>query len=241
VAWLVAECRHLGVDLRLDTVADAAGVTALAPDVVMIATGGSPRVPELTDGADLVVTTWDVIGGAVTPSRGQVLLFDDHGTEDALSCAERMIAAGSTVEIVSPDRHIGQEVTGTAYPSYLKTFYEHGVMLTPDHRLTAVRQTQDGRLEAELRSDYTKSSIHRIVDQVVVEHGTHPNAELYFALLDGSRNGGELDLDTYLAGRSQTKVVNETGSYVLYRLGDAVASRSIHAAIYDARRLAMTL
>ena len=241
VDWLVSECRHGRVDLRLDTLADETLVTSLEPDVVLVATGGRPRYPEMTEGEDLVATTWDIIAGSIGASSGDVLMFDDHGTEDALSCVERMVVAGSSVEIVTPDRRVGHEVTGTAYPSYLTTFYEHRVRMTTDHRLVAVRRTVDGRLEVDLRNDYANSTVQRVVDQVVVEHGTVPNAELYFALRDGSGNGGELDLDAYLAGLPQERVVNRAGTYDLFRIGDAVASRSIHAAIYDARRIAMTL
>ncbi len=241
VDWLASECRHAGVELRLGILAEASDVAALDPDVVIVATGGRPRLPTLAEGEDLVVSTWDIIGGAVTPTRGSVLVFDDHGTEDALSCAERLVAAGSTVEIVSPDRHIGLEVNGTAYPRYLTTFYEAGVRMTPDHRLVAVRRTADRRLEVDLWNDYTLTTTQRVVDQVVVEHGTLPNDELYLALQPGSRNDGEVDLDAYLAGRPQGLVANPDGTYQLFRIGDAVASRNIHAAIYDARRLAMVL
>ena len=241
VDWLAAECRLLGVDIRCDTVADGPDVTALEPDVVIVATGGRPRSPRLVEGEDLVVSTWDIIGGSALPTRGEVLVYDDHGTEEALSCAERLVAAGSSVEIVSPDRHVGQEVTGTAYPAYLKTFYEHGVRMTPDHRLVAVRRSADGRLEVELSNDYTGGSARRTVDQVVVEHGSLPNAEVYLALVDGSINGGELDLDAFIGGRPQALVTNESGRYQLFRIGDAVASRNIHAAIYDGRRIAMAL
>jgi hypothetical protein len=142
---------------------------------------------------------------------------------------------------VTPDRHVGHEVTGTAYPSYLSTFYAAGVRMTTDHRLVAVRRTADRRLEADLWNDYTRSTSRRVVDQVVVEHGTLPNAEVYLDLRDGSCNGGELDLDAYLAGRPQERIVNGSGTYALFRIGDAVASRNIHAAIYDGRRIAMAL
>jgi 2,4-dienoyl-CoA reductase-like NADH-dependent reductase (Old Yellow Enzyme family) len=239
--WLASECRLLGVDIRPGIIADAADVAALAPDVVIVATGGSPRIPDLTQGADLVVSTWDIIGGSVTPSPGEVLLFDDHGTEDALSCAERMASVGSTVEIVTPDRHVGHEVTGTAYPAYLKSFYGLGVRMTPDHRLRAVRRDATGRLAVDLWNDYTASPSHRTVDQVVVEYGTAPNDELFFELAAGSRNGGELDLAAYLAGRPQERVVNGDGTFALFRVGDAVSSRNIHAAIYEGRRIAMVL
>jgi 2,4-dienoyl-CoA reductase-like NADH-dependent reductase (Old Yellow Enzyme family)/thioredoxin reductase len=241
VDWLVAECRHAGVELRFDTVADVADVTALGPDVVIVATGGTPRLPDLTEGEDLVVSSWDVIGGEVTPSRGEVLVFDDHGAEAGLSCAERMAAAGSTVEIVTPDRHVGLEVTGTDYPAYLSAFYAAGVRMTPDHRLRAVRRTADRRLEVDLWNDYTRTMTQRVVDQVVIEYGTVPNDEIYLGLAPGSSNGGALDLEAYIGGRPQTLVSNPDGTYQLFRIGDAVSSRSIHAAMYDARRVAMTL
>jgi 2,4-dienoyl-CoA reductase-like NADH-dependent reductase (Old Yellow Enzyme family)/thioredoxin reductase len=241
VDWLASECRALGVELRRNTVADAADIVALDPDVVIVATGGRPRIPPLAAGEDLVTSTWDIVGGSVTPSRGEVLVYDDHGTEDALSCVERLLAAGSTVEIVTPDRRVGQEVTGTAYPSYLTTFYAAGVRLTPDHRVTAVRGTADRRLEVDIRNEYTGTTTQRVVDQVVVEYGTVPNSEVYAALREGSTNGGELDLDAYLGGRRQELVTDSAGTYQLFRIGDAVASRNIHAAIYDARRLAMAL
>ncbi len=241
VEWLVAECRVLGVDLRFGVVADGDVVAALAPDVVVVAAGGRPRVPVLSEGEDLVVSTWDIVGGAVSPTRGEVLLFDDHGTEDALSCAERLVAAGSSLEIVTPDRHVGHEVTGTAYPAYLGTLYAAGVRLTPDHRLRAVRRTADRRLEVDLWNDYTRTTTQRVVDQVIVEYGTVPNDEVYLDLVPRSSNGGEVDLEAYIGGRAQTIVSNPDGAYQLFRIGDAVASRSIHAAIYDARRIAMVL
>ena len=50
-----------------------------------------------------------------------------------------------------------------------------------------------------------------------------------------------MDLEAFIAGRPQTRVVNEGGTFQLFRIGDAVASRNIHAAIYEARRIAMML
>ncbi len=241
VDWLVSECRILGVDLRFDTVADGPAVLALRPDVVVVATGGRPRTPPLVEGEGLVATTWDIIGGTVTPSTGAVLLFDDHGTEDALSCAERLISAGASLEIVSPDRYVGYEVTGTTYPAYLGTFYEHDVRLTPDLRMTAVRRTADRRLEVVLSSEYTGTDQVRLVDQVVVEHGSLPNDELWEDLRPGSSNDGELDLEAYLAIAPQAHVTNPDSTYALFRVGDAVASRNIHAALYESRRLALAL
>ena len=234
--WLIAEGKLLGVQMRLGTLANAEDVMALDPDVVVVATGGLPRTSFLAEGEHLVATTWDIVSGSIRPTSGTALLFDDHGTEEAWSCAERMVLAGSQVEIVTPDRHVGYEVTGLSYPSYLAFAYEHGVTMTPDHRLTAVRRSGAG-LECDLWNDYTKKTVSRVVDQVVVEHGTEPNADVYFDLVGESCNGGEVDLDALIGGRPQPR----GPGFQLFRIGDAVASRNIHAAIYEARRLCKDL
>jgi hypothetical protein len=71
----------------------------------------------------------------------------------------------------------------------------------------------------------------------VVEHGTLPLDDLYFALKEGAVNRGEVDYQALIAGRPQAISSNPEGRYRLYRIGDAVSSRNIHAAIYDALRL----
>ena len=77
----------------------------------------------------------------------------------------------------------------------------------------------------------------READQIVVENGTQPLEDLYFDLKDGSTNRGEVDLGQMIAGAAQTVTRNPDGRYTLWRVGDAVASRNIHAAVYDSLRL----
>ena len=50
-------------------------------------------------------------------------------------------------------------------------------------------------------------------------------------------NLGEIDHGALLANRPQAIVRNPPGRYRLFRIGDAVSSRNIHAAVYDAIRL----
>jgi 2,4-dienoyl-CoA reductase-like NADH-dependent reductase (Old Yellow Enzyme family)/thioredoxin reductase len=238
VQWLEAEARKLGVSIRVNAYAEAAEVLALNPDVVIVATGGVPDLPTPLR-EDLVVTSWDVLAGDVR-AGGRVLVFDDHGNDQALGTAERLAVSGSEVELVTPDRMVGQEVIGTLYPAYLEAFYRSGVRLTPDHRLQDVRRGPDG-LVAVLRNEYTGDTVERIVDQVVVEHGTVPNDELYLELRDSSSNRGEVDLAAFVHAEPQRLATNPEGRYRLFRLGDAVASRNIHAAMFDARRLALSI
>lgn len=49
----------------------------------------------------------------------------------------------------------------------------------------------------------------------------------------GSVSRGEVGLDALVAGRFVDVVKNPQGKYRLYRVGDAVASRNVHAALCD--------
>jgi 2,4-dienoyl-CoA reductase-like NADH-dependent reductase (Old Yellow Enzyme family) len=239
VDWRVEQCIALGVDFRFNTYAEAEDVLAERPDVVIVATGGLPDTSFLEDGEELVVTGWDILSGAAEPG-GEVLLFDDNGAHPGMMAAEAIAAAGARLQFVTPERVLAPEIGGTNYPVYFKAFAEHGVDVTLNARLTAVRR-QGNKLVAVLYSEYAQTSEERTVDQVVVEHGTVALADLYFALRDGSVNRGEVDIPALLAGRPQTLVTNPAGRYRLFRIGDAVAGRNIHAALYDALRLCKDL
>lgn len=89
IDWRVSELDRLSVDVRSDTIADAATVMALDPDVVLVATGGLPQLPDLESGADRVSSSWDVLGGDVTPT-GSVFFFDETDTRITLN--QRLLA-----------------------------------------------------------------------------------------------------------------------------------------------------
>ena len=98
--------------------------------------------------------------------------------------------------------------------------------------------SRDGnRLKARIGTDYSSHADEKSYDQIVVNYGTRPLDELYFDLREASVNRGEITQAELLAGKPQTIVTNPEGSFRLFRIGDAVSSRNIHAAIYDALRL----
>ncbi len=239
VDWRVAECKRLGVEIRYDTFADADLVAALEPDVVIIATGGQPQLPELEFGADRLVTSWDVLGGDVTPT-GDVLLFDDNGTHSALSAAEMIALSGAKLEIVTPERMFGIEVGGMNHVPYARVFNETDTRITLHQRVLGVRP-EHGRLCVELGSDHTDHRSVRHVDWVVADHGTAALADVYFELKSQSSNLGAVDYGALMEGRPQSLVRNSDGAFQLFRIGDAVSSRNIHAAVYDALRLVKDL
>ncbi len=253
VDWRVSEAKHSGVEFRYGVWADAATVLAEEPDVVVVATGGLPDRSFLPAPAqDLVLDTWDVLGGlgATGPRPGQrVLVYDDHGGEPALDAAEHLARLGVQVELATPERTVGVSVGSMNSPAYLRAFAEHGVALTVARRLVDVRRARPdvpaeagGRLVAVLASDYAPDRpVERVVDHVVVEHGTLPHDDLYHELVPASTNRGEVDHDALLAGRPQDVVTDPDGRFALFRVGDAVASRNIHAAVYDSLRLCTTV
>jgi NADPH-dependent 2,4-dienoyl-CoA reductase/sulfur reductase-like enzyme len=235
VDWRLDELTRLGVDQRFNSYAERDDVLAEDPDIVIVATGGLPNLSFLDAGEDLVTSSWDILNGDVLPG-GEALLYDDNGAHPGMSCAERMARRGAKLEIVTPERSLAPDIGGINYPSYFRAFAEHGVAITLNERLLEVRR-EGNKLAAVLFSDYAKTTRERIVDQVVVEHGTVPLDDLYFALKEGALNRGEVDLDALIAGAPQALTANPDGRYRLFRIGDAVASRNIHAALYDAIRL----
>jgi 2,4-dienoyl-CoA reductase-like NADH-dependent reductase (Old Yellow Enzyme family) len=233
--WRAERCQALGVSLRFNTWAEAEDVLAEDPEIVVVATGGLPNTGFLEAGADLVASSWDILSGDAKPAA-EVLLYDDNGAHPGMQAAEVLAEAGARLEIVTPERFFAPEIGGLNHVAYARCFQEHGVTITINMRLVSVRR-EGNKLAAVLGSDYTERAAERLVDQVVVEHGTLPLDELYFALKEGSVNRGEVDYQALIAGRPQAVAGNPEGGYRLYRIGDAVASRNIHAAIYDALRL----
>ncbi|MCX7355182.1 MAG: NADH:flavin oxidoreductase [Alphaproteobacteria bacterium] len=232
--WLEQQVGKLGVEVRLGTAATADAVVGEKPDIVVVATGGRPNKGEI-GGGEHVISTWDILEGRIAPGAN-VLLFDDHGGHQGPSVAEMMAGRGSQVELVTPERQILQEIGGTNFPIHLRELYKKGVVLTPDTRLLSVYREGNGFV-AVLRNEYTHAEEERVVDQVVAEHGTLPNEDLYFALKPRSTNLGEVDLGALTGNRPQALVNNWDGAFQLFRVGDAVASRNVHAAIYDSLRL----
>jgi len=237
VGWLAGELEHLGVDVRVNSPVDEADVAREEPDLVIVATGGWPDTGFLEAGEDLVLTSWDVLSGRGSV-RGAVLIYDDNGREHASSVAEFLADHGvADIELVTPDRLVAQDLAATTGPAHLRMLYENDVRMTTDHSL--VRVVEDGgRLRAVLRNVFTRQEVERTVDAVVTEHGVVPNEDLYLALRGGSENHGVIDIDALISGAPQPTTV---GGYVLYRVGDAVASRGIAAGIHEARRLCQTI
>jgi len=237
IDWRMAQCAARDVEFRFNTWAEAEDVIALNPDVVIVATGGLPNTELFEAGRenDLVTSSWDIIAGDVKPGQS-VLIYDESGDHPALMAAEVAAAAGSSVEIITPDRTFAPDVMAMNLVPYMRALQDKDVTFTVTRRLKDV-QRDGNRLKAIIGTDYGDHTSDKTYDQVVVNYGTMPLDALYFDLKPMSSNGGAVDYDALIDGQPQDMRRNDGGTFQLFRIGDAVSARNTHAAIYDALRL----
>lgn len=236
IDWRISQCEKYDVTFRFNTWAEADTIEAENPDVVIIATGGLPHTEVLARGNELVISSWDIISGDVKPGTN-VLIFDDAGDHAGLQAAEFLAKAGAKVEIMTPDRSFAPEVMAMNLVPYMRSLQKHDVTFTVTYRLEAVDKSGN-QLVAHVGSDYGGIAKQSSFDQIVVNHGTIPLDELYFELKPNSSNLGEVSHDQLLQGEPQSVIRNPEGKFQLFRIGDAVAARNTHAAIYDGLRIA---
>ena len=237
IDWRMAQCAARDVAFHFNTWAEAEDVTALEPDVVIIATGGLPNVELFESGKDqdLVVTSWDLIAGDVKPGQN-VLIYDESGDHPGLMAAEIAAQAGAKVEVMTPDRTFAPDIMGMNLVPYMRALQDKDVTFTVTRRLKGVER-QGNMLKAVIGTDYSDNMSDQLHDQVVVNYGTLPMDDLYFALKPLSSNLGAVDYDALIDGKPQGLSRNPEGQFQLFRIGDAVSARNTHAAIYDALRL----
>ncbi len=239
IDWRMEACRKNNVKFIYNTFADKEIIINQNPDVVIIATGGVPNLNNLEEGSELVSSTWDIISGSIN-IEDDVILYDDNGSYPALQAAEMILNKGANLEIITPERFFSPEIGGLNHVYYAKKFIEHDVLISINKRVLKVSK-EGNRLSAMIGSDYSTKTQKKKTSQVVLEHGTIPNSALYFELKKNSKNLGEVNYKSLIKGKLKEKVNNENGKYFLYRVGDAIASRNIHASIYDSLRICKDL
>lgn len=237
IDWRVQELKRLGVQTVLNHYVESDDLLA-DWDVVIVATGGLPAAPDVTGGG-LAIDTWDVLSGARRP-KGRVMVYDDHGGNQALDAVESLALAGTEVVLVTPERTVSPDVGTLTASTYFDVLARRDVTVTTMRRLRHIERTPNG-IDVTLGVDGSDATQVCRVDAVVAEMGTLPVSEVYDELVHSSTNGGAIDLPSLLDGRPQTLVRNPEGTFQLFRIGDAVASRNAQAAIIDAARLCRTL
>lgn len=236
----------LGVHIHVNAYAEAYEILALNPDVIILATGGLPSFGAVEGAENTALTPWEVLDGSA-PGQGRYLIYDETGSQSGPSAAEHLLSQGAEVEFVTPDRCLAADVGVTNHAIHLRNIYQAGGEITPDRRLTRMAPQGNG-YRATLTNEYSGQEEARDVAHIVIDAGTIPDDTLYEALAPQSVNMGETDLDAFLIGGQQPSVAglcdgvpksdaSASKPFALFRIGDALANRGAHAAVFDSARL----
>ncbi len=242
IDWRMQQCTKRNVKFNFNILAESQHVLEENPDTVIIATGGMPNLELFETKKDLenVFTSWDIISGDIKLAKN-ILIYDEAGDHTAMQSAEIAIENGSTVEFMTPDRLISSEIMGMNLTPYLKNLQNKKITYSIAKRLIDV-SIQGNKLNAVIGSDYDEHfKSNSTYDQIFLNYGVKPLDELYFKLVSFSKNEGEVNYAKFIKGEQQNIIKNKNNKFNLYRIGDAVSSRNIHAAIYDALRLVINL
>ena len=242
IDWRMQQCAKKNVKFNFNVVAESQDVLDEKHHTIIIATGGMPNLELFETKKDLenVYTSWDIISGDIKLSEN-ILIYDEAGDHTGMQSAEIAIKKGSTVEFMTPDRLISSEIMGMNLTPYLKNLQNKKITYSIAKRLLDV-SIKGNKLNAVIGSDYDENfKYNSSYDQVFLNYGIKPMDDLYFSLIPYSKNKGEIDYNKFINGEEQDIIKSDNNKFNLFRIGDAVSSRNIHAAIYDALRLVINL
>ncbi|MEO1059874.1 MAG: FAD-dependent oxidoreductase [Actinomycetota bacterium] len=153
--WLADEIDRLGVRVHLRTPVDPDLIREASPDEVVIATGSTPKAPgfqlsspsRAVPGADLphVSTSWQVLGfGGRAQVGSTAVVYDDTGTFEAVSVADRLLAEGCDVTIIGRHEQLGAMIP---YPpatvaASRERLFDEGVTFVPAMSLRRITETE---------------------------------------------------------------------------------------------------
>jgi pyruvate/2-oxoglutarate dehydrogenase complex dihydrolipoamide dehydrogenase (E3) component len=151
------------------------------PDLVVCATGATPRPPSFpVENGARVVNVWDLLAGRAGEIPERVAVVDDgSGFWHAISAAEFLAERGAAVEIVTPARAVGLAIPEESVAGVHRRLRSNGVRFRSLSVVTAVNGTR-----VRLADAITGEPSETAGDLVVVRTGLAVNDTL-LAELDG--------------------------------------------------------
>jgi 2,4-dienoyl-CoA reductase-like NADH-dependent reductase (Old Yellow Enzyme family) len=220
--WRIGECERRGVDVRLGVHASADDVVELAPDAVIVATGGRATkvgqaayhpMPVPGSEQDWVLDHVDALQRALADPDAlgeRIVLLDAVGHAQAIGLGELLASAGKEATCVTP-LPVPMALDGETQAAILPRAVQAGMRWRPNTAMAFIGDHEVTIVDVLSRELETLTN----VDTVVIRTHGLPADELYTAL-DG-------------------KVAE------LERVGDAVAVRYVDRAVYDGHVAARAL
>ncbi len=123
--YAAQQYQKLGVDIRLGAKAEAEGVLAESPQVVIIATGARALKPNIPGIDDYGYSAWEVLAG-MDVLGDEILVIDEEYGHQGPSAAEHLLERGKQVEIVTSEATVGSLLGATTLPLVLQRLYSKG-------------------------------------------------------------------------------------------------------------------
>ena len=204
ISWQERECRKLGVTIDLNKEVTPQVVETFKPDVVIVATGGTPAkppIPGIDKGyvitADLVFTGKSSVGKKVVVVGGEMV-----GIEVADFIIQKGLAKDVTLIDRGPMESIGEGMPGIDLAYWFRNvFPKLGLKIVTDMQVEEIKDKSVVAIDKRWRRHEFEA------DTVILALGYTPNRTLYEAL--------------------KGKIAE------LYAIGDAVKARNIMGAVHD--------
>ncbi|MBW1829924.1 MAG: FAD-dependent oxidoreductase, partial [Deltaproteobacteria bacterium] len=216
VKYLSIQMEKAGVTVRTGRKASSSLIDKAAPDVVVVATGGSPIIPDDIPGMnkDLVVTAWDVLAGKSRPDGKVVILGGGSvGCETAdflASSGDNLITGSTTVTILEMQRNVAMDMAIPSRHLLMQRLREKGVRIITSCKVEEI--LDDNALK--IIKDGNEEIMHH-ADHIVLALGTK-------------------------AVNNLSEVLKEK-AYEIHVIGDAKRPRTILEAIAEGAEIARTI
>ena len=212
IDWLARQLARLKVDVRLGVTATATAALAEQPDAVVVATGADPRRPRLP-GVDRshVVCAAEVLAGTA-PVTGRCVILDETSYTPGPKVADALSQAGRSVEIVTRQYSLGEDIGTTLRAKLLERLLRRGVTITVLAEPVAIETDH-----VRVRHMLTDAEWAIPAETVILASGGQARDQLYYELL------------AVTAGQEKTPAV--------YLIGDAYAPRTLLLAMADGARV----
>ena len=170
----------LGVDVHLNSEVTVDTVKKENPDVVVVATGSLPLVPDDVTGIEqdnVIDNVRDVLAGKVEVGQN-VLIADAQSHIQGLSTADLLAQQGKKVEVIVPWQTAGEAMEQLTRMTLLRRLAWAGVRVTTESRLKEI----SGNTVTVAAPLTEEERVIENIDTVILSYGGVENNELYYAL-----------------------------------------------------------